>query len=293
MSVTHQATVVIPTYNRCEQLLNCLTALDRQTMPTGSFDVVVVDDGSQDDTVEKLGGLLPTHYGLRVVTQKNSGPAAARNTGIREAGAPIVVFFDDDCQPHPDCVKKLVETLSTADKKLAGCGGVVVRQNDNLVGRYVDRIGVLCPPVNQGQVLYLVTCNAAFRRSVLNDVGGFCEEFVVAGGEDPDLCVQINLLGYELAVQDQAVVTHAHPDSLSALFRMYTRYGKGLVVACKLGRHTPTIPVPYPAYNFVRHLRWPDTSLSDSVGFLLCETVKVAAMGFERFKARFFRSKSC
>jgi len=179
-----------------------------------------------------------------------------------------------------------VACLETSDQSVAGCGGPTVRGTDSLVSRYVDRIGVLCPQVDNGRVLYLITCNAAFRRSALTAVDGFCEAFYQAGGEDPDLCVRIAHLGFTFAVEDRAIVKHQHPSSLSGLFRMYQRYGNGLVVAFELGRTMPSVSIPYPGYIFLRHLRWPGVSAAEALGFIVCEIVKNAGLMTALARAR-------
>jgi glycosyltransferase involved in cell wall biosynthesis len=266
--------------------MDCLACLERQTMAAHSFEVIVVDDGCEDDTLERLKQFRPSHFALQLISQSNSGPASARNAGIRVAHAPILIFFDDDCRPQPKCIERLVECLETSDDSVAGCGGLTVRGSQSMVSRYVDRIGVLRPQVDRGRVLYVTTCNAAFRRTVLDAVGGFCEDFRQAGGEDPDLCMRIAEQGFTFQVQDQAIVVHRHPSSLVGLFRMYARYGKGLVVTHRLGRTMPSVPAPYPGYIYIRHFSWPDASLFESLGCMLCETVKNAGLVSAFVKAR-------
>ena len=256
-------------------------------MPARSFEVIVVDDGSDDDTAVCLDGFLPSHYELQRIHQNNRGPAIARNAGIRAARAPIIVFIDDDCLPAPACLERLVESLEASDRRIAGCGGNSMRGVEGLVARYVDRIGVLRPQVdNNGKVLYLITCNAAFRRSALNEVGGFSEAFSWAGGEDPEICIRLAELGYTFTIQENAVVLHDHPSNFAGLFRMYARYGKGLVVFHQLGRTMPSATIPYPGYLFLRHFRWPGVSIIESMGYVLCETVKNAGLISALLKAR-------
>ena len=97
-----QLSVVIPTFNRKDSLRRTLDGLARQTYPVGDFEAVVVSDGSTDGTDAMLAAYAAqSPYSLRVVTQSNSGPAAARNRGIREARHEIVVFLDDDVEPVP------------------------------------------------------------------------------------------------------------------------------------------------------------------------------------------------
>ena len=98
-----ELSIVIPTYNRCASLRRTLDGLARQTFPASEFEVVVVSDGSTDDTAEMLAAYAGTApYLLRPVVQANAGPSAARNRGIREARHGVIVFLDDDVEPIPE-----------------------------------------------------------------------------------------------------------------------------------------------------------------------------------------------
>ena len=91
--------VVIPTFRRPETLFPVLDALGRQVAPP-EFEVVVVDDGSGDDTPARLAAYRPA-YPFRYFSQSNGGPASARNRGVREARGRIVLFLGDDTVPEP------------------------------------------------------------------------------------------------------------------------------------------------------------------------------------------------
>src|SRR5258708_15693824 len=98
-----RASGVIPPYNRCRSRGGVLAALARKTAPAGSFEVLVVADGCTDGTAEccrRLTATMP--YALRLVEQPNGGPATARNLGVREARAPLIVFVDDDVVPDEE-----------------------------------------------------------------------------------------------------------------------------------------------------------------------------------------------
>jgi peptidoglycan/xylan/chitin deacetylase (PgdA/CDA1 family) len=100
-----ELTVIIATFNRAQALRRCLDALERQTAALEAFDVVVVDDGSTDDTGEMLAAYNPP-YRLRVERQPNRGPAAARNAGIRIASGAYCLFMDDDIVADPGLVEE-------------------------------------------------------------------------------------------------------------------------------------------------------------------------------------------
>src|SRR5579875_883910 len=91
-----QASVVLPTHGRRASLLRVLRALGRQSLPDGTFEVVVVCDGDIDGSAAACRALAPElPYTLCVIEQENGGPAAARNRGVAEAHAPLIVFVDD------------------------------------------------------------------------------------------------------------------------------------------------------------------------------------------------------
>jgi GT2 family glycosyltransferase/peptidoglycan/xylan/chitin deacetylase (PgdA/CDA1 family) len=101
-----QLSVVIPTYNRREQLRACLDALAQQTQPASDFEVIVVVDGSTDGTVEMLEALTPP-FSLHAVTQEgNSGYGAARNAGVEVASGTYLLFLDDDVMASPQLVSE-------------------------------------------------------------------------------------------------------------------------------------------------------------------------------------------
>jgi peptidoglycan/xylan/chitin deacetylase (PgdA/CDA1 family) len=102
-----EASVIIPTYNRVEQLRACLEALADQTQPAADYEVVVVVDGSTDGTSEMLASLI-TPYSLRVIHQPNSGQAAALNRGAAAASGRVLIFIDDDMLAGPNVVAEHV-----------------------------------------------------------------------------------------------------------------------------------------------------------------------------------------
>ncbi|MDQ3047276.1 MAG: glycosyltransferase family 2 protein, partial [Bacteroidota bacterium] len=98
-------TVIISTYNRFEKLCLTLEALNKQT--TLDFKVIVMDDGSRDQTVEKCLGIVNNFkYPIEVYTQKNAGASAAVNHAVSLVKEGLIVLFDDDILPAPSCLQK-------------------------------------------------------------------------------------------------------------------------------------------------------------------------------------------
>jgi glycosyltransferase involved in cell wall biosynthesis len=95
--------IIIPTYNRKQVLLMCLNYLKQQTCPASRFEVIVAVDGSTDGTKEYIeSNEFP--FALKIVEQVNSGPAAARNLGARNASGEYLLFLDDDILATPDLI---------------------------------------------------------------------------------------------------------------------------------------------------------------------------------------------
>ena len=114
-----QISVVIPTYNRPEQLQACLNALRYQRIATESFEVVIVDDGGHTNT-SRVVDPFRQHFNLQVIQQENSGPASARNTGVAAAQGEFIAFTDDDCIVHENWLSEILSSLQRQPTVLFG-----------------------------------------------------------------------------------------------------------------------------------------------------------------------------
>ena len=107
------ASVIIPTYNRVEGLAQVLGAFEKQRPADLPFEVVVVDDGSEDATSATLANWRSRRFRLRFQSQPNGGPGRARNRALKMASGDIVLFGGDDIEPHPD---QVAEHLAEHDR---------------------------------------------------------------------------------------------------------------------------------------------------------------------------------
>lgn len=221
------ASVVVATYNRSGRLARLLDALAAQD-GAGRFEVIVVDDASTDETqaiLARLATQLPFQLvGLR--QERNTGPAAARNRGWRAASASVVCFTDDDCVPTPKWLAGLLACFDEADL-VQGQTLPNPEQQDNLgpFSRYVHI------PAESG---YYETCNMAYRRDLLERLGGFDERFRHRTcGEDVDLAWRAKEAGARSAFCVEALVHHdIWPSSIRAGWHERLRRD-GLVLALK------------------------------------------------------------
>lgn len=117
MSSLPTISVIIPTYNRKASLLRTLDSLRQQTFPMDRFEVIVVDDGSTDNTLTISSQSFP--FAVRLVRQRNQGATAARNCGASISESDLLVFMDDDVTVSPATLAALAETCCQTAKVVA------------------------------------------------------------------------------------------------------------------------------------------------------------------------------
>jgi glycosyltransferase involved in cell wall biosynthesis len=218
--------VVVPTHQRRQCLERLVTSLEKQSLPAGSFEVVVVDDASTDGTSEELETLARSS-GLRLRalrTQRRSGPAAARNMGWRSTRAPVVAFTDDDCAPDPQWLEAGLTALGDRARVVVGKTGPPADQGQTAGSPFARVMAV-------GDTRFFETCNVFYRRCDLEAVGGFDERFRRPSGEDTHLGLRVVELGVQPVFAPDAIVHHdVRPGSALAAWREATRWTDGPLV---------------------------------------------------------------
>lgn len=196
--------VVAATHNRRDRLLRMLDALAAQTVGTDTFEVIVVDDGSSDDTPAVLAAGGPEALELRTLRQAQSGgPAAARNRGWREARGTLIAFTDDDCEPQPTWLEEL---LASAD----GRTDVIVQGRTLPNPQEAHNLGAFARTLEiDGPSPHYPTANILYPRHVLETLDGFNEHYGAPAGEDTDLGWRATGAGVEVRYAERALVYHA------------------------------------------------------------------------------------
>jgi glycosyltransferase involved in cell wall biosynthesis len=188
--------VIVPAYNRAGIIGETIENIFQQTY--ANVELIIVDDGSTDNTQEILAS-----YGERVrwVSQKNAGPAAARNHGIRMAKGEIVAFQDSDDAWHPTKIERQVSLLERARETVCcvcNCTvelpGIVVRSFESAPLNPPIEEGVWLNPAEVLATRFILFNQAvAIRREVLERIGGFDESLRLM--EDMDLALRLSLEG--------------------------------------------------------------------------------------------------
>lgn len=205
--------VVIPTYNRQPILEKCLRAMEQQALPAESpvegYEIVVVDDGSTDGTVNWLQENAAEFPHVRLFEQNHKGPAIARNFGVAEAQGDTIIFIDSDLVVLPDFLHHHSTALKQAYEE---------KGSDRVFtyGRVVNTCNFDDPTSEPFKVTdysqaFFATGNVAIAKHWLEAAGLFDTQFQLYGWEDLELGVRLKKLGLSLVKVPAAVGYHWHP----------------------------------------------------------------------------------
>ena len=203
-------TVVVPTYNRSEALAVTLAALARMDHPRARWEIVVVDDGSPDqtaDVVRQAASCAPVP--VKYIRQANRGAAAARNSGAIHAAGRFLAFIDDDIEVRADFIARhLTVHRAHPGKWVVGRVVNVPELRQTPFGRYRDDLTRQSQPERAGVVAGITAANLSLPAADFRRLGGFDEQFRIASCEDWDLAVRARQAGIVLFYDPDIVVTH-------------------------------------------------------------------------------------
>ena len=202
--------IVIPTFNRKPILEKCLLALENQKLNNliNSYEVIVVDDGSTDDTVTWIKENKKILPHVVLFEQEHAGPALGRNLGVMKSKNEIIIFIDSDLIVLNDFiyshVKKLLRAWKSNNKKCFTYGSVVNTSNFNNPESERYKITDI-------SFAYFATGNVAISRELILNVGLFDTSFSLYGWEDLELGERLKKIGTKLIKCPRAVGFHWHP----------------------------------------------------------------------------------
>lgn len=211
-----ELSAIICTYNRADYLRKSLKSLTQQTLPVERFEIIVVDNNSNDDTRKVTLEEYAAVPNLRYLFEPVPGLSRARNTGWQNAAGRFIAFLDDDAVAAPQWAETFLEVFTTWEP-MPGCAGGKaepiweVPQPNWLSDRLLPILSVYDwspQPIVLSQRQWIAGCNIAYPRAVLEQCGGFREDLGRVGkkllsGEEIYLRKQIDAAGY---------VTVYHPD---------------------------------------------------------------------------------
>jgi GT2 family glycosyltransferase len=232
--------VVVCTYNGSRTLRGTLEGLEKLEYP--DFEVIVVDDGSTDDSAD-----IAREFDVRLIQTEQNGLSAARNTGMEAATGEIVAYIDDDAWPDPHWLTYLAESFERTDHAAIG-GPNVPPPGDGAVAACVADApgGPSHVLLSDREAEHLPGCNLAIRRDRLRAIGGFDRRFRAAG-DDVDVCWGLQQRGWSLGFHAAALVWHRRRNSVRTYWRQQAGYGKAEAL----------LEAKWPEkYNTAGHLTW-------------------------------------
>jgi O-antigen biosynthesis protein len=215
-----RASVVVCSYNGGTTLTECLDSLMKLDYP--DYEVILVDDGSADDTSAIAAQFPQVNY----IRQVNEGLSVARNVGFMAANGEIVAYTDSDCVVDEHWLMYLVDGMVEQGVNAIG-GPNLTPSTDNWIAKCVA-----ASPGNPSHVMFddqfaehVPGCNMAFRRDILLEIGGFDPQFRQAG-DDVDICWRLLAAKHRIGYAAAAMVWHHRRCTVKAYFAQQRGYGR-------------------------------------------------------------------
>lgn len=268
--------IIVPAYNESEVIQASLASLLELRYPY--YEVIAVDDGSTDETFEKMRQLEGNHYGVRVQVfrKENSGKADTLNYGIRRTKAPIVVCMDSDSRLTPDALRYAVKRFQDPNVG-AVAGNVKVINRHNIWTKlqaleYIEGLNIVRKAQGFFRTVSVIPGPIGiFRRAAIEGTGGYDSDTFA---EDFDMTVKILADGWKIHYEPKAVAFTEAPEELLDIIKQRYRWSRGILQALRKQRHLltrseGTITTPLSLwYMIFEGLVWPAMNIFAAVFFV-------------------------
>lgn len=219
--------VIIPAKNESRNIARCIRSVFNSAKDRSSVEVIVIDNGSSDRTVE-----IAKKEGTRVFVRKDVNISALRNFGVGKASYNIIGFIDADCEALPGWLENARKSLSDNSIGIVGDYYRLPEQP-----KWIEEAFFSCILRKRREVSYLSGGNMVMRKTTFGLVKGFDEKTIT--GEDYVLCLKLKSAGLKIiADPNVAVIHHGNPKTLSSLFRREMWCGLGMFDLCRYGKVT-------------------------------------------------------
>ena len=264
--------LIIPTHNRFERLIAALESVIRQDLPAADWECVVVSNNSTDDTVARFGDFAARYPGLnlRLVTEDGPGVSYARNRGIAETSAPLLVFIDDDERINPGFLRAYADFFDAHPDAVVAGGRIIaeyVTGRPAWLSKYTEM--PIANPMDFGDAVRPFPAgrvpgggNMAFRRSAALRYGGFDPSLgrvgrMLIGGEENDFFERLMRGGETCWYVPGAVMWHIiPPEKLTESYFRRLCYNVGVSQRLRAGMYRR-----YPKTLLFESLKWGATLL--------------------------------
>src|SRR3954470_3143645 len=268
--------IIVPAYNEAEVIASSLSSLLELRYPY--YEIIAVDDGSDDATYDKMKEFEGNHYGVRVQVfrKEKSGKADALNYGVRRSKAPIVVCMDSDSRLTPNSLRYAVRHFQDPSVG-AVAGNVKVINRHNLWTKlqaleYIEGLNI----VRKAQAFFrsvnvIPGPIGIFRRAAIEGTGGYDSDTFA---EDFDMTVKILANEWKINYEPKAVAFTEAPEELLDVIKQRYRWTRGVLQALRKQRHlltrsSGTITTPLSLwYMIFEGLVWPAMNIFANLFFV-------------------------
>lgn len=228
-------TIIVPAYNEGRVIEPSVRSLLQLDYP--AYEILVVDDGSTDDTRERVAPLEGRHgdVTVRLVSKTNGGKASALNTGIALARHEYVLCMDGDSKLEPQVLRVAMPHFAKSHVA-AVAGNVKIINRETHLARfqaleYIEGLNMARRAQGFVRVVNIIPGPiGVFRRDVLQEVGGYDRDTFA---EDADLTLKILALGYHIAYEDRAIAWTEAPETVNDLIKQRYRWTRGILQAVR------------------------------------------------------------
>lgn len=221
--------IIIPAYNEEVNAINSLNNLLKADYPNVEF--IFVDDGSKDDTYNKVSTAFGNHPKIKILTKLNGGKASALNFGIEHSAADYVICIDADTRLKRNAVEKLMQHFNN-EKVGAVAGNVKVGNQINLLTKWQSIEYITSQNFDRKAFAYLNALTVvpgaigAFRKDAIASAGGFTRDTLA---EDCDLTIRILRQGYIVANESKAIAFTEAPEKIRMFLKQRFRWTFGVM----------------------------------------------------------------
>ncbi|MGC8972390.1 MAG: glycosyltransferase family 2 protein [bacterium] len=240
-----KVSVIIPTRNREKVVYKCIEHILKQDY--SPYEVLVIDDGSEDDTEEALKEFFSYENFRYIPLSERKGPAFCRNLGVKESKGELIIFIDSDIFVLPDFISSHVKAHKNHSEKIIAVGPVIAISEIDSKLSY------------KGSILdfsnaYFASGNASISKDIFMKIGGFDEVFNVYGWEDIDFGLKLKASGIKSIKVPEAIGYHYQPlpdeNTLKALIEKERERAKSAIY---LYKKYPTLEVKLMIQNTLFH----------------------------------------
>jgi len=219
--------IIIPTFNSESTIRRCLLSLISQSYPREKYEIILIDDGSKDRTIQ-----VATEVGTDIIIlrKQRGGPGDARNVGVKQSRGKFLGFIDSDCEAKKDWIKTIIEELESLD----AISGPIDNGNPDSKHAWVEyfiEFGGFNKNKKRSLIRFFPTCNGACRRDIFLKVGGFN---TTPTGEDVLFGNSLNRNGAKLMFVPELQIQHFCRTTSSKVLSNTKKLGKGFVVTRRI-----------------------------------------------------------